>query len=377
MKTVLTSVATSIVTFALIWFIVPTSVIDGVGAFTELAGTENLSDFPTTYNANLGKTIEIGTTSVASITTLGNLASVGTITSGTWQGTAIDVARQGTGTTSPSSNYVILGNGASGFKVVNTLGTSGQSLVSNGAGSAPSWQTVSFDESASFNSLTGDWRFANGGSATTTFVRGVDIAASSTAPLLLNALSYIFPSSQGTTTALVTDGAGNLTWERFNDAVAVATTTKTFSSSAAEQELFGVVVPGGTLNPDGAIEAVVHVADYDCSSGNHFTIRAKYGGTTFATTENNCSGTTNASGIIDVTLMSTSSATQSGGWLKFDGATPHNNDYSNGLTLTSTSTTLSTADTNTDQDFKVTVQCTTSSSNCGMTIRYWTVKAIR
>lgn len=57
-----------------------------LGSFTTLNSSDNISTFPTTYNANLTKTIEVGTTSVASITTLANLVSVGTITSGTWGG---------------------------------------------------------------------------------------------------------------------------------------------------------------------------------------------------------------------------------------------------------------------------------------------------
>jgi hypothetical protein len=75
-----------------------------LGAFTQLTSTNKLSDFPTTYNANLAKTIEVGTTSVASITTLNSLTSatslatlsaltsIGTIDTGVWQGTAIDVS---------------------------------------------------------------------------------------------------------------------------------------------------------------------------------------------------------------------------------------------------------------------------------------------
>ena len=66
------------------------------GAFTEITTATNLADFPTTYNANLTKSIEVGTTSVASITTLAGLttanaltsasalATIGTITSGVW-----------------------------------------------------------------------------------------------------------------------------------------------------------------------------------------------------------------------------------------------------------------------------------------------------
>lgn len=151
------------------------------GAFTEISSTNNINAFPTTYNANLAKTIEVGTTSVASITTLSNLtsvgaitslnsltsasslATVGTITSGTWSGTAIAVGKGGTGTTSPSTYQVLLGNGANGLTVASSTGTSGQFLTSNGTGAYPSWQTSSVNQAANY-SWTGTHSFA----ATTT-----------------------------------------------------------------------------------------------------------------------------------------------------------------------------------------------------------------
>src|SRR3990167_2366546 len=122
------------------------------GAFTDITSTDNLADFPTVYNANLDKTIEVGTTSVVSITTLSgltsasSLATVGTITTGTWSADVIAVNKNGTGTTSPTSDQVILGNGSSGLKVVNGFGTSGQFLTSNGVSTAPTWQTSRSEE---------------------------------------------------------------------------------------------------------------------------------------------------------------------------------------------------------------------------------------
>src|SRR3990167_4812058 len=66
---------------------------------TSISTATGLANFPAIYNANntlldAGK-IDTGTTSVSSITTLSNLVTVGTITSGTWSGTAIAVAKGG------------------------------------------------------------------------------------------------------------------------------------------------------------------------------------------------------------------------------------------------------------------------------------------
>ena len=61
-----------------------TGVNAGIGAISEIAGSDNLSAFPSIYNANLAQLMRMSTTSVDSITTLSNLVSIGTITTGTW-----------------------------------------------------------------------------------------------------------------------------------------------------------------------------------------------------------------------------------------------------------------------------------------------------
>lgn len=180
------------------------------GAFTDIASTDNLADFPTVYNANLDKTIEVGTTSVASITTLPGLTSaaalvtVGTITTGTWSADVIAVAKNGTGTTSPTSNQVILGNGSSGFKVVNGFGSSGQFLTSNGAAAAPTWQTSTVNQNDSYT-WTALHIFQAGfiSQASSTFTGNVTFATSTV-------ITGIFPKA--TSTTFTSDG----TWVKPN-----------------------------------------------------------------------------------------------------------------------------------------------------------------
>ena len=51
-------------------------------------------------------------------------------------------ANGGTGVGTLTANAVLLGNGTSAVQTVSGLGSAGQVLVSNGAGSAPSWQAM-------------------------------------------------------------------------------------------------------------------------------------------------------------------------------------------------------------------------------------------
>jgi len=118
-----------------------------------------MSDFPTLYNANLNlinnNKIEMSTTTLPAVTTMTGLTTVGTIGTGVWQGTAIGVAYNGTGTTSPTSKQLMVGNGASGFQVVG-FGSSGQFLTSGGADTLPSWTTSALDTALDY-SFTGSY----------------------------------------------------------------------------------------------------------------------------------------------------------------------------------------------------------------------------
>lgn len=200
-------------------------------SITTINGTDRLTDSRTVINDNFSSLntfkVENSTTSVASITTLANLSTVGTITSGVWNGTAIPVLYGGTGSTSPTTNMVMLGNGSSGFKVVTGFGSLGQLLVSNGANTAPTWQSPSVDTSIDY-AWTGNHNF-------TGTVRTKSLNASSTAanPIVLNGVSLNTPATQGAaSTTLMNDGSGNLVWTR-PDFLLMASTTLTANTSTS------------------------------------------------------------------------------------------------------------------------------------------------
>lgn len=72
------------------------------------------------------------------------IATVGTITSGTWQGTPVTVTYGGTGNASATAYSVLCGGTTTtgAFQSVSGLGSSGQVLTSNGAAALPTWQTA-------------------------------------------------------------------------------------------------------------------------------------------------------------------------------------------------------------------------------------------
>ncbi len=119
-------------------------------SITTINSTDLISSLPTSLNANfsaLNQKMESATTSVASITTLSNLVTVGALSSGSLASgfTAVTVPLGGTGSTTLSLNQLLLGNTTSGLKVVSGYGITGQFLTSQGNGAAPAWTTSSVD----------------------------------------------------------------------------------------------------------------------------------------------------------------------------------------------------------------------------------------
>lgn len=135
-------------------------------SLTTIQSSDTLKNSRTTINDNFtalnaGK-IENASTSLPLLITLANLSTVGTITTGSWNATAIPVSKGGTGTTTPTSNQVMIGDGTSGLKVIG-FGTNGQFLTSAGDGITPSWTTSAINEAGAYN-----WTGLHSFSATTT-----------------------------------------------------------------------------------------------------------------------------------------------------------------------------------------------------------------
>src|SRR3990167_4010459 len=225
---------------------------------TNIAGTDTIKDSRSTINTNFsnlntGK-IEVGTTSVASITTLGGLTTasalnaVGTITVGSWTGNTIQSANGGTGTTSMSQYRVLLGNGTASTTIATSTGTAGQYFISNGEGANPSWQTKSTDTSTNYT-WTGNHTF-NGATTTLKTTTGtttviIDTRAGSTD----SALNFTENGNNDIGVGFQLDGSDNSLYIRdLNDNVILGVFDR-------DTNRFGVgtTTPGATISAAGDI----------------------------------------------------------------------------------------------------------------------------
>jgi hypothetical protein len=122
-----------------------------------------------TFNGTDASTVAFGTggtVAYTSVATLSSLSSIGTVTTGTWNATAIGAVYGGTGLTSYTTGDIIIASATNTLSKLAAV-TSGYVLTSNGAGTAPSWQV------------------ASGGGVSTSGGSTITVASGSTVPLTI------------------------------------------------------------------------------------------------------------------------------------------------------------------------------------------------
>lgn len=254
-------------------------------AFTQLSAGNTVSSFPTTYNNNLNITANtslantfIGLQSLSNATSTqftcsgpcwfgsanqSSFAATGALT----LGTALTVPNGGTGSTTLSTGQVLLGNAAGNIGVVSGYGNSGQSLISNGTGLSPTWQSGSFDNTLNYVN-TGTWAF--NGSATD--IKSLN--ASST--VIINNVTYNFTASQGgAQTVLQNDGSGNLYWGTATTGLMYLNTSPTqLLNTTASTTIFSTTLAGNALGTGNVVKLELPITDM---CGNAQTLLLTFG----------------------------------------------------------------------------------------------------
>jgi len=175
-------------------------------------------------------------------TTQLNITSLGTITTGVWNGTAITVANGGTGNTTFTAYSVICaGTTATGtFQNVSGVGTSGQVLTSNGASALPTWQAAT----GGVTSVTGTTNRITSSGGTTP---AIDISASYVGQSSITTLGTVTTGVwNGTAITVANGGTGNTTFTAYSLICAGTTSTGVF------QNVSGVGSSGQVLTSNGA-----------------------------------------------------------------------------------------------------------------------------
>lgn len=143
----------------------------GSGTVTNVTGTTNRI---TVTNPTTTPVIDIAATYVGQT----SLTTLGTITTGTWNGTAIGATFGGTGQTTVTTGDLLYGSAANTWSKLAGVAT-GNALISGGVGVAPSWGKIGLT-----THVSGILPVANGGTGTATpsLVAGTSITITGTWP---------------------------------------------------------------------------------------------------------------------------------------------------------------------------------------------------
>jgi hypothetical protein len=208
------------------------------GTVTSVSGTTGQIDVANGSSAAV-VSIDAGYIGQTSITTLGTIAT------GTWNGTTVTVPHGGTGNTTFTAYSVLCaGTTATGiFQNVTGVGTTGQVLTSNGASTLPSWQTVT--GTGTVTNVTGTAGQISVATGTTTPVISID--ATYVGQTSITTLGTIATGTwNGTTITVPHGGTGNTTFTAYSLICAGTTATGIF------QNVTGVGTTGQVLTSNGA-----------------------------------------------------------------------------------------------------------------------------
>jgi len=189
----------------------------------------------------------------------------------------------------------------------------------------------------------------NNYTASSSFSATTTIAANSTTTraLILNSIAYQFPSIQGaSSTSLVTDGAGSLTWDYQSRLLGQATVDAT-NSTTASSTIASVTVPAGALKAGTMIEGRLNFSAFGLDNTKWFYLEMLYDDTVIGIFEHTATadvGQASGWGEIDFQFYGVTDSTQEGSFEgQFEAGTqdPKVTKYGTSAEATDTAKTLS------------------------------------
>jgi hypothetical protein len=192
------------------------------------SGTGDVSG--TTFDGNAAKTISYNTIGASPLAGSTSITTLGTIATGTWNGTAIGAGYGGTGYTSYTTGDMLYGNGPA-FVKLSAVAT-GNALISGGVNTAPAWGKIGLT-----THVSGTLPVANGGTGVTTSTGSGNVVLSTSPTLVTPALgtptsgnlsNCTFPTFNQNTTGSAGSVANALTF-----GTGLTGTASTFNGSAA------------------------------------------------------------------------------------------------------------------------------------------------
>jgi hypothetical protein len=226
---------------------IPSFTVNGKGLITAASGNAVVAPAGTLT----------GTTLAANVVS-SSLTSVGTIGTGTWQGTAVAAAFGGTGQTSYAVGDLLYASGTTALSKLADVAT-GNALISGGVATAPSWGKIGLT-----THVTGTLPVANGGTGITSF--GTGVATWLGTPSSAN-LRAALTDETGTGAAVFADTPTLVT-----PVIGAATGTSVNLSSTATASAF--IPTGSTVPANGMYLSAANTLDFATNTANRLRINA-------------------------------------------------------------------------------------------------------
>lgn len=278
-------------------------------SLTNITGSTQVSAYPTIQNANnLALTTEINnmiasTTNTSlvtanNLTSASSLATLGTVTSGTWSATTIAANKGGTGQSSYSTGDIVYASGAS---TLSKLSISSDGKVLQLSGGLPTWQSISVDQT-----LTYAWTGVHNFTGSATYIKNLTASSTIIFDNGGSPLTWITPTSHTPLSSPLTsssngflqnNGSGTLTWAAISQAIGTSSTPTTITTTTASTTLFSFTVPANTLSTGNSIALDIPLSSFAVENAANMWFDLAYG--TGSTTQA-VSGLTNFTGQVGV-----------------------------------------------------------------------------
>ena len=323
------------------------------GSGTVTANTPNSVTFnssgtggasPTSFNGGAAVTVSYNTLGASPLAGSSSLTTVGTIASGTWNGSVIGLSYGGTNANLTANAGGIVYSGASAL-AISAAGSTGQYLQSNGTG-APTWSTPSASVSISDQTLSSSTFYPTFVNATSGTTSTIDTSSTKLqyVPSTGTLTSTAFSGSGASLTSLT---AGNLSGTipsavLGNSTVYIGTTAILLNRASGSISLTGTNIDGSAGSATTATTATnalnVQVTDNTSSSSTFYPTLSP--GTTGSTNYALGTSSTKLSFVPNTGTLTTTALVSTGGSIDNTpiGATTANTGKFTTLEATGTST---------------------------------------
>lgn len=263
------------------------------------SGHASTSFLSPTFDVSTAGTLSIGNTTATAITigkvgittTINGTTALGTVSTGTWNGTAIGETFGGTNQTSYAQGDTLYASAANTLSKLAKNTTATRYLANTGTSNNPNWDQINLT-----NGVTGTLPTGNGGTGTATaFTQG----------------SVVFAGASGN----YAQKNANLFWDNTNNRLGIGTTSPAAFIDVNDSTNPKIFITGGSLTGHAFISGFSGILDVGTDSANDFRLLSNNNARLYITSGGNVGvGTTSPTHVFQLTGSDDAAKTTTTTW---------------------------------------------------------------